>query len=69
MTAAINQLGHFTLRPEIGAIYRACSGMHCEVAATWQGGVVFTGGPIVSAGEFINEYQLSTTNPVQGELL
>jgi len=69
MMPTINQLGHFTLRPEIGAIYRANNGMHCEVAATWQAGVVFTGGPIVSAGEFINEYQPSNTNPMQGELL
>lgn len=69
MSVAINQYGHFTSRPEIGAIYRTNNGLHCEVASTWQGGVVFTGGPIVFADEFINQYQAITTKPIQGELL
>lgn len=47
----VNAEGSFTQRPMIYDLFTSPSGRCCVVASTWEKGVVFEGGPIVSAKE------------------
>jgi hypothetical protein len=45
------------IRPRIGSQHRDRHGILRTIVATWQHGVVFRGGPCVTAADFLAEYR------------
>lgn len=52
----INSAGFFTIRPSLGSEYLSPEGERVTIAASWPGGVVFSGNTACSATELLSRY-------------